>query len=377
MPLKLRILALALLVAIFPQIGFAADPALDIVPETWQTDGESLGEFDVEHADEGHTHARADKHVPAGLMGGHVHGAGEIMFEYKYMNMYMQGNRTGHTRVSTDDAFNIPGGGLFAITPTNMHMEMHMIHLMYGLNDNVTLYMMPTYIENTMDHVRRTGLSGPTPFTTRNSGPGDLPFGAIWKAWEGCTEEVLINIGFSAPTGDLTRRTSIPTGGTTALEYPYPMRLGTGTFDLRPGVTWKKKYEDGSIGAQVQTHLPVGDNFDGYAVGNTYTVNMWAAKLFDVGCNYDNVSASFRVENLWKENYDGFDDDLQPLANAVSTNRPDFRAGYWLNFGYGLTWLWQGGGLLNVELTHPVYQDLEGIQLETDWTFYGSWSKAW
>ncbi|MCH1495007.1 MAG: transporter, partial [Rubripirellula sp.] len=38
---------------------------------------------------------RADKHAPAGLMGDHLHKTGEWMVEYKYMNMYMDGNRAG------------------------------------------------------------------------------------------------------------------------------------------------------------------------------------------------------------------------------------------------------------------------------------------
>ena len=47
----------------------------------------------------------ADKHAPAGLMGDHVHDRGEWMFEYKYMNMYMEDNRIGTSTVSDAAAF--------------------------------------------------------------------------------------------------------------------------------------------------------------------------------------------------------------------------------------------------------------------------------
>ncbi len=35
------------------------------------------------------------------------------------------------------------------------------------------------------------------------------------------------------------------------------------------------------------------------------------------------------------------------------------------------------GSRLNVELVRPVYQDLDGVQLETDFQLFASWSKAW
>ena len=52
------------------------------------------------------------------------------------------------------------------------------------------------------------------------------------------------------------------------------------------------------------------------------------------------------------------------------------RGGYWLNFGYGVMWLAGKGHLVNIEAVHPVYQDLNGIQLEQDWTIAASWSRA-
>lgn len=186
-------------------------------------------------------HDRVDTHAPAFLMGDHVHEAGEWMVEYKYSNMYMDGNRAGTTRLTDLQALNfigtvppgVPGVTAYGATPTSMTIEMHMAHIMRGVTDDVTAYIMPMWMVNTMDHLRRNG----TTFRTTNSGFSDLRFGALWRVYNGNSDDLILNIGFSAPTGDIDNRTSIPTGVPT--EFPYPMRLGHGTWDALPAITYK------------------------------------------------------------------------------------------------------------------------------------------
>ena len=147
------------------------------------------------------------------------------------------------------------------------------------------------------------------------------------------------------------------------------MRLGTGTFDARPGITFKKYWDMSSFGSQFQTDLPIGRNFDGYSVGNLYRLNFWYSWLLDAEKSF---AVTYRVENLWRENFDGFDPDLGANNTVISTARPDMRGGEWLNFGYGATVQLRHGHLLNLEAVHPIYQDVEGIQLEQDWQLYVS-----
>ena len=188
--------------------------------------------------DDGHQHddvkhGRVDTHAPAFLMGDHVHKTGEWMVEYKYANMYMDGNRAGTTRLTDPQSLDfigtvppgVPGVSAYGATPTSMTMEMHMLHVMRGITDDITAYIMPMWMVNTMDHLRRNG----TTFTTSNKGFSDLHFGALWRFYNGCTDELILNLRFSAPTGDIDNVTSIPTGSPS--EFPYPMRLGHGTWD--------------------------------------------------------------------------------------------------------------------------------------------------
>ena len=308
---------------------------------------------------------RPDTHAPAALMGDHVHAQGEWMFEYKFMTMFMDDNLEGHTKISDTDVFSVTPPGTFLVTPTQMWMDMHMLHFMYGYTDNITLYIMPQFYSMTMDHLR----ANTTTFRTHNEGFADLRFGALWKIYEGCNDEVILNLGMSAPTGDIDNRTA----GGAGPEFPYPMRLGTGTFDLLPGITYKRYSETGSFGAQFQTYLPLGENDNDYSVGEEFKLNFWIARLFG---RCDQFAATFRVETFWRENYDGADPGLVPLEGVVSTARPDMRKQFATNLGYGLIWRLPGGSRLNTEISHPIYQDMAGVQLETDYVLNASWSKG-
>ncbi len=318
----------------------------------------------------GHEHSlkenRPDTHAPASLMGDHVHHQGEYMVEYKFRKMYMDGNRFGTERVSDTEALDVTGIPFMA-TPTQMTMDMHMIHFMYGATDNVTLYVMPMWMELTMDHLRRNN----TTFTTYNSGFGDLQFGALMLLYDTDSSDLIFNFGMSAPTGNIhgTTTAASPVGAET--QMPYPMQLGSGTFNFRPGITYKKYWEMSSMGAQFQTNLPVGENYRDYAVGNEYQLNWWFARRVTKP-----FALTFRTEALWRENYSGAGDpQLNP--NMISTARTDMRGGFWCNLGFGGIYQFCNGSRLNVEMVLPVAQDLDGVQLETDWTMAASWSKAW
>ena len=288
----------------------------------------------------------------------------------------------GTTNVSDAAAFDVNINGSVTnaqAIPTNMTMEMHMLHIMYGWSDEISLYAMPMVTSLTMDHMRDNPFGTPLgpmpalagqPFTTHNDGIDDVVFGALWKAYEGCTDELIFNFGFSVPTGDIDRQTSAPFG--VPIDLPYPMRIGSGTFDFRPGVTYRSNYDHGSIGLQYTADLTLGTNSEGYALGDEHKINAWYSWLV---C--DRLALSFRVENHWRNNIDGADVDQNAgTMGFISTNRSDSRGGFWTNLGYGGSLLLGDGYLMNFEAVHPVYQDLDGIQLSNDWYFNAGLSKA-
>ncbi|WP_315852921.1 transporter [Roseimaritima sediminicola] len=323
----------------------------------------------------------ADKHAPAGIMGDHLHEQGEWMVEYRYMNMYMEDNRIGESRLSDQEAIGPPGPppGIVVdgirtnagAAPTQMTMEMHMMHLMYGASDDVTLYTMVMLPSLTMDHIRGD-MAGPmrgTDFTTHNSGFGDTAFGALIRLHSNDCHDLIFNLGCSVPTGDIYRETSIPSGGAVSQPLPYPMRLGSGTFNARPGLTYKRYRDWWSGGIQFQTDLPIGKNYRGYSVSNEFRLNSWTSVLLK-----DYWAVSLRGEHLWRTSYDGADPATPDTM--IATNVESFRGGYWYNIGIG-TQLNLKGYYLNAEIVPTIAQDLDGLQLETDFSVIASISKAW
>ena len=152
-------------------------------------------------------HHRVDTSAPAFLFGARVLDPGKWETGYRYSNAYMEGNRSGTSSLSTLQALNflgpvppgIPGKTAFMMVPTTMTMESHMLPIMRGVTDDVTAYVMPMWMANTMQMVNRAGM------TTEASdvGFGDLPFGVLWRAYRCDNDELIVNIGFSALTGDI------------------------------------------------------------------------------------------------------------------------------------------------------------------------------
>ncbi len=307
-------------------------------------------------------HDRPDSHAPAGLGADHTHGPGEWMVEYKFMYMNMQNMRNGTTQVTAQQARTAAGT---VASPTDMNMMMHMGHIMRGMTDNVTLYMMFTWTENRMDHIAG---GGSTPFRTENADFDDLVAGAVLKLYETSNSEWIGNIGFSFPTGDIDQVVSTGPPPPPGSLFPYPMRTGAGHVNIRPSITYKRWNDYGSLGIQAFGNLPLGGNNRGYSEGEEVQVSLWVSRLLT-----ENSNASFRIEGFWRDDFDGADPRL--ATALVTTNRPDFQGRSNLNLYGGLNAVIRGHRLA-IEVGTPVYQNVQGFQLEQDLFLFTSWSKA-
>ena len=301
------------------------------------------------------TSGRPDGHAPLGVMRDHVHEKGEFMISYRYMFMSMDGNRDGTDDLSIDDVL-----ADFMVSPEDMTMEMHMIGVMYAPSNDLTLMAMFPFVSKEMDHVTRMD----TRFTTNSGGLGDIKLSGLYQILDRDRQTIHLNLGFSVPTGSIDERDDTPAGDDVIL--PYPMQIGSGTVDLRPGITYLGQSDNWSWGAQANTVLRLGENDRGYSVGNRYQLTGWTARKLN-----DNLSLSLRLDGETRENYDGADSALNPAV--IPTADPDLRGGTRLDLGLGLNvYFPEGflpGGRLATEFEFPIYQSLDGPQLETDWQF--------
>jgi len=307
--------------------------------------------------------SRVDSHAPLGVMGDHAHEAGEWMLSSRYMRMTMDGNRDGGDRLSPEDVLS-----RFLVTPLRMPMDMYMAGGMYAPSDRVTLMgMVPVLASLAMDHRTRTGVA----FATESAGIGDMKLSALVGVAEPGRQRWHLNLGLSIPTGQIDERDDTPAGADVLL--PYPMQLGSGTWDLMPGVTWLGQRDHWSWGAQAVSTLRVGTNERDYTLGDRIAATTWGSWLLG-----DNASMSLRLAVDSWGNIDGADPALNPAM--VPTANPDLRAGTRVSTGVGLNLYGRrdavSGHRLALEFLLPIYQDLHGPQLESDWTVVLGWQKA-
>ena len=318
---------------------------------------------------------RADAHAPIGVMGDHTHARGEIMLSYRYMHMDMSGNRTGTKDLSASEIATTVANPFFGapmqpptlrVVPTSMTMDMHMVGAMYAPTDRLTLMAMFHYLDKEMDHTTFAGAVGDTvlgTFTTRTKGMGDTRLAGLLDFAGGNDYRFHLTLGLSLPTGDIEETDQIlaPNGMQPSPRLPYPMQLGSGTYDLIVGLTFAEEWARFGWGSQWQSLVRLGENDEDYTLGDEHQLTVWSSYLLS-----EFVSVSARASYLHRGSIDGAD----PLIVApVQTADPSNHGLDRVDVAAGVNWLLPGQkNRLSLELSTPVYQDLDGPQLETDWT---------
>ena len=311
---------------------------------------------------------RPDGHAPIGVMGDHTHGAGEIMLSYRFMTMQMDGNLDGTDQL-TPEQIVAPEGYGYMVTPIEMPMRMHMLGAMYAPSDRLTLMAMVPWVSMDMEHRTRPGGT----FTTEASGLGDIQVGGMLELFNRDRNAAHVNFGVSVPTGSIDERDETPMSNGEEVRLPYPMQIGSGTVDLLSGLTYLGQSERLSWGAQGMSTVRLGENDNGYTFGNRVMATAWGAWRWA-----EPLSSSLRIEGQGWGDVEGADPVLNPMM--VPTADPELRAGQRVELLLGTNFeVMQGqlkGQRLAVEFGLPVYQSLDGPQLETDWTLTAGWQYA-
>ncbi len=311
-----------------------------------------------------HDHHNHAEHVtaPIGVMGEHLHPAGEWMFTYAYMAMRMEKNLDGNDKVDPAQIL-----ADFMVAPTRMDMQMHMFGVMYGASEKLMLMAMLPYKRYAMDHRTRAGMR----FSTHAEGFGDLNLSATYGLSQRATEQWLVNLGLSVPTGDISARDDTPAGSDQKL--PYPMQLGSGTYDFSPGLTYTARQGLWSWGAQFKATLRAGENDNEYRLGNEYGVSAWGSYRWRPDMN-----VSLRLDGRTWGRINGADPELNPMM--VPTSRSDLRGGERVDLLLGFDWIpaahGRRGNRLGVEVGRAVHQDLDGPQLGVDYRVSIAWQSV-
>jgi len=249
----------------------------------------------------------------------------------------------------------------YMVTPTQMPMNMHMLGAMYAPTDKITLMAMLNFASMTMDHSTRMGGT----FTTDVSGLGDVHVSVLYRFYNENRSNLHGQLGFSLPSGSIIEKDVTPASAPNQVALPYPMQLGSGTFDTNLALTYLHQGGIFSYGGQLRGIFRFGENERDFSYGNRYSLNNW------LGIKATEwLSFSVRIEGLAVSSIKGEDSNLNPMM--VITADTDNSGGTYVNSGIGLNLYANQGALKNMrfggEFGYPLYQDLNGVQLKNQET---------
>ncbi|HCL96949.1 MAG TPA: hypothetical protein DHW77_04225, partial [Verrucomicrobiales bacterium] len=299
--------------------------------------------------------------APIGVMGDHMHHQGGLMTSYRYMFMSMQRNYDGDSQIT--DAAARAG---YMMNATDMDMQMHMLGVMYAPTDKFTLMLMGNYLDSSMPMVNMMGAKS----MMRSSGYGDTTLSAYCSLFRESNSSAHVGLGLSIPTGSIDEKMQ------NGMHMGFPMQLGSGTWDLKPSITWLGHTEDWSYGSQLSAVIRLGENDNGYTLGDRISATGWISRRLNAWS-----AVSLRLIATSWSNVDGSDSKMPitimggPMAAVVD---PDAQGGSRLDLALGLNlWHSESGARFAIEVGAPVYQKLDGPQLGTEWFMTAGFQFGW
>ena len=304
----------------------------------------------------------------------HTHPAGMWMFNYKFMRMNMNGLRDGTSDVGKSKVgYNRMGMPYnYMMIPTDMTMDMHMFMAMYGISDRLTVMAMTNYLENEMEMLMDMGMpmdpSMPDKGKTkeppmRTSGLGDTEIRGIYKI----NEYLVGSLGLSLPTGDIEK--DFVTMKRPPYRQPYDMQLGSGTYDLKPALTYSALSDDSkwNWGAQAMYTWHTDKNDNHWKYGDSIRLTSWLQRAMGPLTSWLRLaySATGRISGEDPEIKKLLDPRMKVGAPMPDAD-PDNYGGQRLDGLIGLSLL-KGPVSIGIEGGVPLFQNLNGLQLETDW----------
>lgn len=299
-------------------------------------------------------------------------------FSSNYINVKFDGYMDGTKDLSTDDVLwsNTSGEARtdknFPIVPTVIHQEAIQFKGAYDLSERFILSLSIPYIRQETEHI--SIVPNFDDFTIVSEGLGDIEIAVSWIHQLSHSNNLLINLGLSLPTGSIDETGDTPGPGPDN-QLPYTMQLGSGTYDIKPSIHYFGSAGNWTYGADLNLTLRTGKNDRDYRLGNVYQSSIWTRYALT-----DWLEPSIRINGVVWDEISGKDpalpydsvNDLYPAAVV----KPDNFGGTKLLALVGLRLKDPRGRLENTflefEAGTPFYQKLNGPQPSEDWRFSAS-----
>ncbi len=324
--------------------------------------------------------AKCGGNMPMDIPGGGVPETYEFRLKIQPVFSEMPGLRKGTTNLDPSAILGMPAMGYYMAAPEKMTMRMLNLALGYSLSERwfvgaMAMWMdmkMPMRFNRMMQ--MRTGRAG---FTMQARGFADTMLMAKRLLYADDvqipSEELSLFLGLSIPTGSITKRnTTHPMPMRRKELLPYPMQLGSGTWDPSVGLLWQQARSPWWRGVDLRYTTRLGKNSQGWARGDV--LNLDAYLMYQPHYAF----VLYGEANLrWEGKLRGEAEEAR-LGRSGHATIGDPRSPYttplWDPRNYGRTTLaaalgvqWQPKPLVIVDLgvRAPVYERVRGVQMRT------------
>ncbi|MFT5365575.1 MAG: hypothetical protein ACI8V2_000515 [Candidatus Latescibacterota bacterium] len=308
---------------------------------------------------------------------------------YRYIQAKFDGNRSGTKDLSVEEVQFRPGTeprttDNFPIVPLTIHQKVHILDITLHATEKWSIGLLLPYIQQETFHVSSVirEISGVvydfSTFTIESSGPGDIFVSISRSIWHKGSHHILSTVGFTLPIGSIDKIGPTPRIPGQDTQLPFTMQIGSGTYDLVPGLTYAGRNKSLGWGGQIRHVNRLNKNSRTYSLGNRLSLAGWLKAKPWLW-----LEPSLTVTAQSWGRIDGEDEELKiptlpvsPFPAAVTD--PSKFGGKKVNVLFGATLGWPKGfakgHTLNVEVGFPTYQSLNGPQPKEVWRFGAGWN---
>lgn len=327
--------------------------------------------------------AHCGGNMPLNIPGAGIPEPHEFRFKISQGVMQMGPLRDGTTDL-TEGAVLASG---FMAVPSTMQMYMTMFSGAYSFTDDFALMAMTSFKFNRMQMEfgpmlkMATGQSG---FTMESGGLGDFKLLGKYRLFSddhlAPSQTFSMLFGVSLPTGNIQKEsTRHPVAAQNGTLLPFKMQLGSGTVDPIIGLAYQASRDPLWYGATALYTGRFYDNNQGYQQGDEVRVDVYGLYQW-----HPKSVFHLQLNGSWEDRYSDEPDAGKQLGHGHMGFNPDmpFISPLFDPENYGGTKLkvtagiqWQPFPMNIIELngTVPLYQNLNGPQLEDDFQVMLSW----
>ncbi len=332
--------------------------------------------------------AKCGGNMPLNIPGGGVPATYELRVKLSPMFMRMEGMRDGTDSLNENS---LVSGGMaseFMAAPSYMDMSMMNMTVGYSYSDDIFLGAMLMWKENRMgmnfnQPMRNT--TGRDGYTMESGGIGDVMLMGKYRLYTDDPDipksQVSLFMGLSLPTGSIGEKNSNhPLAMRRGELLPYAMQLGSGTYDPSIGLLYEGSLSPWWWGANAIYTARLYDNSEGWHLGDELRLDIYGMRQLTY-----NLVAGLQLNAKYKGRIGGEMDEALSGESGRKT-RFDANSAYmspaWDPDNYGgktvaataeLQWQPKPFHIIALGVSTPIYQNLNGRQLEEDYSVMLTW----